>query len=352
MITESVWSAADTTPEAIEQALRDLLVERHTANPDATLARVLNMVVVVDRQWSGEIANRLRGVGQHRASRTIVCQVDPGRTTLDATVSIASDEADGERAAQAVELVVLDVGPRHLPSLATILDPLVVTDLLTVAWSPHGHEEAGEALRRVAQVVLIDAVDDPDPADGLAAAAALAERVRVVDLAWLRSAPWRERVAALFDPPGDLRRELERIDAVTIRHEPASAAAALLLLGWLAERLGWTPSVLPAAPDGALSGLARGPEHDVRLTLEPSTLDVRGLAGLTIHTTGGVELVLDRGPGGLRAVRRDGDGAEHRWTIMGASRGEGGILGEGIRQALLRDPLYRPALLIAQALAG
>lgn len=37
---------------------------------------------------------------------------------------------------------------------------------------------------------------------------------------------------------------------------------------------------------------------------------------------------------------------------MGASRGEGWILGGGIRQALLRDPLYRPALPIAQALAA
>ena len=29
------------------------------------------------------------------------------------------------------------------------------------------------------------------------------------------------------------------------------------------------------------------------------------------------------------------------------SRGEGGILGEGIRQALLRDPTYKPALAAA-----
>jgi hypothetical protein len=29
---------------------------------------------------------------------------------------------------------------------------------------------------------------------------------------------------------------------------------------------------------------------------------------------------------------------------MGASRGEAGILGEGIRQALLRDHTYAPAL--------
>ena len=35
---------------------------------------------------------------------------------------------------------------------------------------------------------------------------------------------------------------------------------------------------------------------------------------------------------------------------MGGSRGEGGILGEGIRQAMLRDPVYRPALTSAQGL--
>jgi hypothetical protein len=36
--------------------------------------------------------------------------------------------------------------------------------------------------------------------------------------------------------------------------------------------------------------------------------------------------------------------------VLGASRGEGGILGEGIRQALLRDPAYRPALEAAGAM--
>ena len=36
--------------------------------------------------------------------------------------------------------------------------------------------------------------------------------------------------------------------------------------------------------------------------------------------------------------------ALREWKILGASRGEGGILGEGVRQALLRDPTYDPAL--------
>jgi hypothetical protein len=36
--------------------------------------------------------------------------------------------------------------------------------------------------------------------------------------------------------------------------------------------------------------------------------------------------------------------------VLGASRGESGILGEGIRQALLRDPTYGPALEAASSM--
>ncbi|HEX5895769.1 MAG TPA: hypothetical protein VFY47_05540, partial [Thermoleophilaceae bacterium] len=72
--------------------------------------------------------------------------------------------------------------------------------------------------------------------------------------------------------------------------------------------------------------------------------------GIEIGTASGVTISLDRGPGGLSARRRDPKGHEQRWTILGASRGEGGILGEGIRQALLRDPAYSGALDCAEAM--
>jgi hypothetical protein len=52
----------------------------------------------------------------------------------------------------------------------------------------------------------------------------------------------------------------------------------------------------------------------------------------------------------LRATTRDRRGQEREWTIPGASRGEAGVLGEGIRQALLRDPTYLPALGFARAM--
>jgi hypothetical protein len=80
-------------------------------------------------------------------------------------------------------------------------------------------------------------------------------------------------------------------------------------------------------------------------------MDVPGLDGITIRTESGMSLSLDRGTGGLSATRRDHRGAEATWTVLGASRGEAGILGEGIRQALLREPTYRPALAAADAMA-
>ena len=54
----------------------------------------------------------------------------------------------------------------------------------------------------------------------------------------------------------------------------------------------------------------------------------------------------------LREVRRSRKGGCREFTVMGASRGEGGILGEGVRQALLRDRTYKPALQAARAMVA
>ena len=48
------------------------------------------MIAFVDDQWSGEIANRLRGVGRYAASRLLVLSYEPDRERLDARASIAS----------------------------------------------------------------------------------------------------------------------------------------------------------------------------------------------------------------------------------------------------------------------
>jgi len=345
---DAVWSGEGTTPDAIEAALRELLVEVHGENDNFVPARVLNMIAFVDRQWSGEIANRLRGVGRYHASRTVVLAYERKRTRLDARVMIATDGAPGPgELALLHETVVVELGGRHLDDLLTIADPLVVTDLPTLLWSPHGHHEIVAELMPLAQAVLLDSVDEPFARDALERAWELTSQAYVVDLAWLRSTPWRERVAALFDPAW-LRRELRTIESLTVRHHPTSTVAAMLLAGWLASRLEWRAS--PLLPSGdALVGDAHASRQHVSLRLEAAPeLQVPGLESVTLQTASGMSLRLGRGAGGLRALRRDEQGVEREWTIPGASRGEQGVLGEGIRQALLRDPTYVPALKAAR----
>lgn len=347
-----VWSEQGTTPGKIEAALRHLLEEQHAADEAYVPARVLNLVAVVDRDWRGEVVNRLEHLGRYHPSRTIVCAMEHGRRDLDAWATMSCDpdlEAGGIRVCE--ERVEIDVGPEHLERLGTIVDPLLVPDLSTVVWSPHGHPEAMDALSEIADVFLIDSVQEPDPQAAVDRAAELLRDGYVVDLAWLRSAPWRERIASTFDPP-IWKPALWDIESVTIRHHPESAISGLLLVGWLASRLGWETGSLMRR-NGDLLARARAKRHEVKLTLEVEPqLNVPGLDGLTIECSRGMSISLDRGPGGLAAKRTLRDGTTSEWVVMGASRGEQGILGEGIRQALLRDPTYGPALSAAAAMLG
>ena len=347
----AMWSAEDTSPGDIEEALRSLLREQYERDRACAPARVLNLVVVVDREWRGEILNRLERVGRYHPSRTILCAVEPGRTTIDATVALTNQDDDnpGDGISLTRERIVLDLGERHIAKLDTIVDPLVVTDIATLVWSPHGHPEALDALLHLSQVVLIDSVNEPDASSAVGRARELAEGAYVVDLAWLRGTPWRERVASTFDPP-QWREELRRIDKVTVRHRSDSAIAGVLFCGWLASRLGWEMGSLMQG-NGEQHGKAHARRQDVVFTLVPDEgQSVPGLAGVEIGTASGMTIGLDRGPGGLAAHRTDRKGNESNWTVLGASRGESGILGEGIRQALLRDPAYARALGCAAAM--
>jgi len=348
--SDAVWSAQGTTPEEIEAALRDLLIQVHSENDDVVPARVLNMIAFVDREWTGEIANRMRGVGRYHASRMVVLAYEPGRESLDARVMISSDAPAGPGdLALLRETVVVELGDCHLDDLLTIADPLVVTDLPTLLWSPHGHHEVIAELLALAQAVLLDSVEETDPHEALERASALSAEAYVVDLAWLRSTPWRERLAASFDRPAR-RRELRMITGLTVRHHPASTAAALLLAGWLSSRLQWRAEPLLAHGE-ELRGKAHSSRQDVAVRLQAAPeLSVPGLECVEIDTASGRSLRLARGPGGLRASSHEQRGSAREWTVMGASRGETGVLGEGIRQALLRDPTYVPALRCALAM--
>jgi glucose-6-phosphate dehydrogenase assembly protein OpcA len=347
---QDFWSAQGTTPDAVEEALRRLLRERHAHTQGLVPARVLNLVVVIDRELRGEVANRLQRMGRNHPSRTIVCSVGPANGGLDARAILDYQAGNGAGVGVIREQVEFDLIGAALPNLAGIVDPVLVSELPTLLWCPHGHGEAVDAMLGFIDAVMLDSDEDPEPAHALVRAHSLAQAAHVVDLAWLRTTPWRERLAATFDPPYR-RTELPCICAVEIRHRAGSTASAVLLAGWLAGRLGWCSGALSESGEGISTATAKHGTRRIEITLSTAEQDARGLAGITVTSADGFSVSLDRGPGGLKAVRTGGaSGTTTSWQVLGASRGEGGILGEGVRQALLRDPLYAPALGVAREL--
>ncbi|MEI2701582.1 MAG: glucose-6-phosphate dehydrogenase assembly protein OpcA [Baekduia sp.] len=347
---DRVWREEDTTPARIDDALRAMLADLHRDDTDVVPARVLNLVCVVDAEYSGEIANRLRGVGRFHASRTIVCSIEEGREQIDAVATLsAPDLADSAGIQLMRELIVVSCGTKHLPRLDRLVEPLAIADLPVCVWSPHGHDDGLASLMATADVVLFDSADETEVRDGIRKAMRLSQQAYLVDLAWLRTTPWRERIAATFDPP-PLRGQLEQFSRLEVRVHPESTGAALLLIGWLASRLRWQTA--PMRRDGdRLSGIAKSADRDIELAVVPdSAMPVRGLSGLTLETAAGRCLSLGRGEGGMAAHYTSPEGADRRWTILGASRGEPGILGEGLRQAMLRDRTFFPALDAASTL--
>jgi hypothetical protein len=75
-----------------------------------------------------------------------------------------------------------------------------------------------------------------------------------------------------------------------------------------------------------------------------------GVGGLTVSSDGGFSLSLDEAAGGVRVRELSSGGGEAAWQALESPPGERGTLAEAVRQAMLRDPTYRPALDAARAL--
>ena len=147
-VDEDRWSGRDTNPDEIDAALRRLLRERHASSRAIAPARVLNLIVVAERACKSAIAKRLEHVGRFEASRTILCSVDDGRCTLDATavMSYARPGAGGLRLSH--EKVEIEVGPQHLSRLDAIVDPVLASELPTALWWPYAVRAADRDVAR------------------------------------------------------------------------------------------------------------------------------------------------------------------------------------------------------------
>ena len=245
---DEVWSERDTTPARIEAALRDIVIEHHHSDHPFVPARVLNVVVVVDGEYRGEIENRLERVGRYHPSRLVLCAVEDGarddrrvggrrhrRRRAEPRPHRGRARARGDRDRPAPPAQA-----RHDRRPAARLRP---GDDGVGAARPH-------AGARLAAAAGADRARRQPGRARRDRGAAARRRPRPATPTWSTSRGCARRRGASAWPPRSTRRRCARRSPasprVTVRHRHDSLAAALLFCGWLSSRLGWKAESLAA----------------------------------------------------------------------------------------------------------
>jgi hypothetical protein len=244
----------------VDGELRALWATEPGETPKAR-ACTMNLVVVaattaLAEQWLPIVDEVLLGT----PARAIVVGLDgSGADGLEATTTAVCTPGNGGPLAcsERVTLTARGAVCGHVPScVAAICATDVPTTLVWLA--DHGGDALFDPLARDASRIVLDAAEGS--VGGLARAVswararAAADRPGVADLAWTRLAPWQEMCARMFDEPRlrTLAAHVTRVSLVQASEPGARLGAdALLLVGWLATRLGWKAA--PAGPAGPLT---------------------------------------------------------------------------------------------------
>lgn len=253
------WQGTATDASAVERALgqmlRDLNPPAEPNNPHPrTRASVLNLIVHSRRgPAERDEIEPLLEVSERHPSRTLVLATDSeaAESGLDAAATARCRVGMGSPGRVCFEEVRLVARGALADHPAAVVAPLLVPDLPVVLWWP-GEPPAPEAeLPRLCDQLIVESAGFG--AAGLDAIGRLIESLpggRVVgDLTWWGLAPWREHLAQLFDAP-TARVYQREITSARLRYVAGgSEVQPLLLLGWLATRLGWMEPTLGETTD-------------------------------------------------------------------------------------------------------
>lgn len=261
--TPPVWPGEEVPLAKVEQTLKR---QYHELLEDAaeigSRTRVATLVAVADDRAGAEDAlDWVQGLRGRNPSRCIVLVTSGGGTSGVRTFArVAHQPGTRRRQRRVWDEVVVEaaVPPDHL---AAVVLPLLLPEIPVFTWwlgSPPlgdgGRPDAPafDALMDVTDRLIVDSARFRDPlADLGGLARSLPELPATSDCAWGGLTPWREALATAFDCQ-PLRASIDQITQVTVTVTAAAPTAGLLLIGWLASRLGWTPAAPPAG--GPASG--------------------------------------------------------------------------------------------------
>lgn len=230
----SDWVQPDTTVSAVSRALSRLRVE-HDAREGGLALRtsVMTHIAWVPLDWLPAALSTLDGLAERHPSRTILLVPEPDAATsgIDAEVALRRFDVSGLSRDVATEVVLLRLRGERAIAPASIVSPLLVSDLpVFLRWRgepPFGADELDQ-LVAIADRMVVDSREWRNVPRALVRLAPLAAQVRLSDVAWGRTEPWRRALAALW--PG--------IGSISELAVDGPKPEAHLLAGWLRSRLG------------------------------------------------------------------------------------------------------------------
>jgi glucose-6-phosphate dehydrogenase assembly protein OpcA len=166
-------------------------------------------------------------------------------------------------------------------SLASIVRRFTRGDLPTALWWTEDFATAAPILdlARQSNQLIFDSRGWRDIGAALAAVAPLTtlrQGPRLVDVNWRRLTSLRH---ALVHAARTVTAHLEGLASIRVGYDPAEAALAWLLTGWMASRLGWPPGAWPVRLDEAAGSDALLTISAGRVTLVMTPLQITAYAG-------------------------------------------------------------------------
>jgi glucose-6-phosphate dehydrogenase assembly protein OpcA len=214
--------------------------------PPRLRASVMTHIAWVPEEWVEAATGTLAGLAERHPSRTILLfpRPDDPRDVLEGEVDFRCFVRGGEQREVCSEVVSLRLCGRRAAAPASVVMPLLVSDLpVFLRWRgplPFGAPELDQ-LVGVADRLVVDSREWPDAPGDFARLPELFDRIAVSDIAWARTEPWRCGLADLWP---------DVADASTLR-VAGPEPEALLLRSWLGARLE-RDVVLEHAPAGEL----------------------------------------------------------------------------------------------------
>ncbi len=279
---------------AIERELNDLwkqLAEDANGQKQQAVTRtcVLNLIIVTGGGRAAEHATETvaRLTARH-PNRAFVISAAPNarKDVLDAWVQTHCQMPSPGRPQVCGEQITIEARGTAVDRVAGTLLPLLVPDVPVMLWWPRGEPAGDPRFLKFADIVdrvIVDSATFAAPEAGLARMAALLDHdggqsgagTTISDLSWSRLTPWRELIAQFFDAPA-LVSHLAEITRVAVDYEARAGEAAdrsqtLLLVGWLAARLGWRKAGPPSEQtDSTTLRLASATGEPIAVELRPA----------------------------------------------------------------------------------